>query len=114
MMRFLLETYQEGVDRIQAKELFKEWCRWCSEVRHATGSSTRFGSFVKKVLVDLVRVTGENCPQGVRFRRSRGKRVSTITPMKDFPRGAYLGVVRLNPQINLRNRSLREMVMILC
>ena len=62
VVRFLLETYPEGVDRIKARDLFKQWCGWCAEVRHKTGSETRFGGLIKKVRVGVeVDAQGVSC-----------------------------------------------------
>jgi len=97
VMRFLLETYQEGIERIQARELFKAWCSWCAEVRHESGSSTRFGGLVKKALVEGVTVGGDRWSKGVAVRTLKGRKLYTVTPMKDFPLGAYFGVVTVNP-----------------
>ncbi len=92
VVRFLLETYPDGIDRIGARDLFKGWCTWCAEVRHESGSETRFGSLIKKVLV------GDGLDvYGVQGRRLGDGKVYTISPMRDFPLGAYFGCVGLNP-----------------
>ena len=92
VVRFLLETYPEGVDRIKARDLFKQWCSWCADERHETGSNTRFGGLVKKVLV------GEgSSAQGVHTLRLKTGKAYTISPMKDFPLSQYFGVAQLNP-----------------
>ena len=102
VVRFLMETYPEGIDRIQGRDLFKQWCGWCSEVRHESGSETRFGGLIKKVRVGV-----EVDAQGVSCRVLKGRRTYSLTPMKDFPLGAYFGVVTVplhpldNPHPNL-------------
>ena len=94
-MRFLLETYPEGIERIQGKELFKEWCAWCSEERHETGSNTRFGGLIKKVRVGV----GDEA-QGVTHRLLKGRITYALTPMKVFPLAAYFGVVAVDHHQN--------------
>ncbi len=91
-MRFLLETYPEGIDRIQGRDLFKQWCSWCAEERHETGSNTRFGGLVKKV-----RVGAGLDAKGVSHRVINGRKVYTVTSMKDFPLATYFGVVAVTP-----------------
>jgi putative DNA primase/helicase len=95
VVRFLMESYPEGIDRIQARDLFKTWCSWCSEVRHESGSETRFGGLIKKV-----RVEGGVDAQGVRFWLSKGRRTYSLTPMQDFPLAAYFGVVAVDHHQN--------------
>ena len=91
VVRFLLETYPDGIDRIQGKDLFKQWCSWCAEERHETGSNTRFGWLIKKV-----KVGGRDGAQGVSCRVLKGRRTYSITPMKDFSLAAYFGVVAVD------------------
>lgn len=92
VVRFLLETYSEGIDRINGRDLFKQWCGWCAEVRHESGSETRFGGLIKKVRVGV-----EVDAQGVSYRVLKGHRTYSLTPMKDFPLGTYFGVVAVFP-----------------
>ena len=92
VVRFLLEEYADGVDRIAARDLFKAWCSWCAEVRHESGSETTFGKLVKKVLVGV----GDDA-QGVQARRLKAGKVYGITPMQDFPLSAYFGCAQFNP-----------------
>jgi putative DNA primase/helicase len=92
VVRFLLETYPDGIDRITARDLFKAWKSWCSDEGHETGSNTRFGGLVKKVLV------GDGLDvHGVHSRRSGAGKVYTISTMRDFPLAAYFGCAQLNP-----------------
>ena len=95
MVRFLMETYPEGIDRIQGRDLFKQWCDWCAQVRHESGSETRFGGLIKKVRVGV----GVDA-KGVAVRVSKGRKVYTVTPMQDFPLGAYFGVVTVIPHLS--------------
>ena len=92
LMRFLIETYPEGIERIQGRELFKTWCSWCAEVRHETGSETRFGGLIKKVRVGC----GLDA-KGVTHRVLNGRRVYALTSMQDFPLAAYFGVATVDP-----------------
>jgi putative DNA primase/helicase len=92
VVRFLIETYSDGIDRIAARDLFSAWCNWCSSERHETGSNTRFGSLVKKVLVGA----GLDA-QGVHCRRFNAGKMYTISPMRDFPLAAYFGCAGPNP-----------------
>ena len=92
VVRFLLETYADGIDRITARDLFSAWCSWCSSERYETGSNTRFGSLVRKVLI------GEGLDaQGVQARRANAGNVYTISPMRNFLLAAYFGCAQLNP-----------------
>ena len=77
VVRFLLETYPEGIDRIQGRDLFKQWCGWCSEVRHESGSETRFGGLIKKVRVGV-----EVDAQGVSCRVLKGRRTYSPPPCR--------------------------------
>ena len=83
VVRFLMETYPEGIARIQGRDLFKQWCDWCAQVRHESGSETRFGGLIKKVRVGV----GVDA-KGAAVRVSKGRKVYTVTPMQDFPLGA--------------------------
>lgn len=92
VVRFLLEEYADGIERIPARDLFKRWCSWCSEERHESGSNTTFGKLVKKVLV------GEGVDaQGVQSRRLKTGKVYGISPMRDFPLPVYFGCAQFNP-----------------
>ena len=112
-MRFLLETYPEGIERIQGEELFKKWCAWCSEERHEAGSNTRFGGLIKKVRVGV-----GNEAQGVTHRLLKGRITSALTPMKVFPLVAYFGVGIVAPHqsnepVNYRLWKRRVIVLLL-
>ena len=88
LMRFLIETYPLGNDGIKGADLFESWCSWCSKERHESGSNTRFGTLLKKVVV------GDT---GITKRVLHGRKFYAITPMDDFPVGAYFGVVTVTP-----------------
>jgi len=92
VVQFLLQTYPEGIDRIKGRDLFKAWCSWCADERHGSGSNTSFGKLIKKVQIV---VGGE--AQGVTHGSSNGRIIYSVTPMKDFPPGAYFGVVAVDP-----------------
>lgn len=92
LVRFLIETYPEGIERIKGRELFKTWCSWCAEVRHETGSETTFGKLIKKVWVEV----GLEA-KGVGHRTLHGRKVYSVTPMQDFPLAAYFGVGIVDP-----------------
>jgi putative DNA primase/helicase len=94
ILRFLIETYPDGVEMLPATDLFQSWCRWCACERHESGSNTRFGAQVKKVVVGNI---DRNNFQGVCHSRQRGGYVYTITPMRDFDIGAYYFGAQLKP-----------------
>jgi len=49
ILRFLMERYPAGASKVGASDLFNGWRDWAKEQGHEAGSSTRFGSLVKKV-----------------------------------------------------------------
>ena len=95
LVRFLIETYPEGIERIKGRELFKTWCSWCAEVRHETGSETTFGRLIKKVRVGI-----RDEVQGVTHRLLKGRVTYALTPMQVFPLSAYFGVGIVDPHQN--------------
>jgi P4 family phage/plasmid primase-like protien len=85
ILRFLIETYPAGAEKISATVLFNSWRTWAQEQGHEHGSSTRFGSLVKKV--DAVS-------------RDRGRDGITygISPMAEFNIPRHLGIEEAEPE----------------
>ncbi len=79
ILRFLLETFPDGIERIPAQALFEQWCAWAKAAGHEHGSSTRFGSHVFKV-------------PSVSKKSTNAGNVYRIEPMRDFDVAAHLGI----------------------
>ncbi|WP_322758086.1 hypothetical protein [Synechococcus sp. CBW1107] len=79
ILRFLVEEFPEGMQKVPATDLFRRWTDWAKQAGHEPGSSTRFGREIKKVAA-------------VKARKVKSSTQYDIAPMESFDLAGHIGI----------------------
>ena len=88
VLRFLIETYQDGIESILGRNLYHEYRDWAKEVGLQTAKETKFGLEVKKVVGWVV---STKTKYGIKYQ---------IKPMIDFNLTDHFGFECIDEGLN--------------